>query len=67
MSGECRVVQMVMIWAEIELCDSLSLRINPGLLVATVEKRKRSHANKKEGPGEGPRDAKRSKDEVYYR
>eukprot|EP00956_Cyclotella_meneghiniana_P038299 scaffold151922_cov55-Cyclotella_meneghiniana.AAC.1 len=37
------------------------------ILVATVEKRKRSHAKKKEGPGEGPRDAKRSKDEVYYR
>ena len=32
MSGECRVAQMV-IWAEIELRDSLSLRINPGLLV----------------------------------
>ena len=33
-------------------------------LVATVEKRKRSHAKKKEGPGEGPRDAKRSKDNL---
>eukprot|EP00956_Cyclotella_meneghiniana_P040497 scaffold197476_cov66-Cyclotella_meneghiniana.AAC.1 len=28
------------------------------MVVATVEKRKRSHAKKKEGPGEGPRDAK---------
>eukprot|EP00956_Cyclotella_meneghiniana_P036419 scaffold125602_cov33-Cyclotella_meneghiniana.AAC.4 len=36
-------------------------------LVATVEKRKRSHAKKKEGPGEGPRDAKKSKDNLYYR
>jgi len=40
---------------------------NQGILVATVEKRKRSHAKKKEGPGEGPRDAKRTKNEISTR